>query len=135
MVNSVCDLPTQRHTPLDDAFFRYTGARARAHADTHARIHINTHTHAQTHAHTYKRICVHEHAFCSIRLNHHHHHLSLNREVRLGTTDDFTISFLHFPLFSTAFWELANSRPVHSLMLSSYHFICLSCLLPPFTVP
>ena len=28
-----------------------------------------------------------------------------------------------------------NSRPVHSLMLSSDLFFCLSCLLPPFTVP
>ena len=44
-------------------------------------------------------------------------HLSLNREGRLGTTDDFTTSFLHFSLFSTALWDLANSRPVNSLML------------------
>ena len=29
-------------------------------------------------------------------------HLSLNRKGRLGTTDDFTTSFLHFSLFSTA---------------------------------
>ena len=34
--------------------------------------------------------------------HHHHHHLSLNREGRLGTTDDFATSFLHSPLFSTA---------------------------------
>ena len=33
------------------------------------------------------------------------HHLSLSREGRLGTTDDFTTSFLHFPLFSTALWD------------------------------
>ena len=64
---------------------------------------------------------------------YHHHHLSLNREGRLGTTDDFTTSFLHFSLFSTALWDLANSRPVHSLM--SHLFLCLPCLLPPFTVP
>ena len=38
-----------------------------------------------------------------------------------------------FP-FSTALWELAHSRPVHSLMLSSHIFLCLPCLLPPFTV-
>ena len=40
----------------------------------------------------------------SIRGNcpHHHHHQSLNREGRLGTTDDFATSFLHFSLFSTA---------------------------------
>ena len=34
----------------------------------------------------------------------------------MGTTDDFAASFLHFPLFSTAPWDLANSRPVHSLI-------------------
>ena len=40
-----------------------------------------------------------------------------------------------FPLFSTALWDLANSSPVHSLMLSSHLFFCLPCLLLPFTVP
>ena len=70
-------------------------------------------------------------------LTHHHHRrlLSLNRESCWGTTDDFTTSFLHLSLFSTALWDLANSMPVHSLMLSSHLFICLLCLLPPFTVP
>ena len=67
--------------------------------------------------------------------HHHHHHQSLNHEGRWGTTDDFATSFLHFPLFTTALWDLANSRPVHSLMLSSHLFRCLPCLLPPFTVP
>ena len=67
--------------------------------------------------------------------NHHHYHLPLNREGRWGTTDDFTASFLHFPPFSTALWDLANSRPVHSLILSSHLFLCLPCLLPPLTVP
>ena len=40
--------------------------------------------------------------------------------------------FLHFSLFSAALslWDLANSRPVYSLMLSSQLFFCLSCLLP-----
>ena len=60
---------------------------------------------------------------------HHHHHLSLNREGRWRTTDDFTTSFLHFSLFSIALLDLANTRPVHSLMLSSYLFFCLPCLL------
>ena len=69
------------------------------------------------------------------KAHHHHHHLTLNREGRWGTTDDFTNNFLNFSLFSTALWDLQNSRPVHSLMLSSYLFLCLSCLLPPFTVP
>ena len=38
-------------------------------------------------------------------------------------------------MFSTALWDFANSRPVHSLMLSSHLFFCLPCFLPPFTVP
>ena len=66
---------------------------------------------------------------------HHHHHQFLNREGRWGTTDDFATSFLHFSLFSTALWDLPHSRPVYSLMLSSHLFLCLTCLLPPFTVP
>ena len=65
----------------------------------------------------------------------HHHHQSLNRKGHWGTTDDFATSFLHFSLFSTALWVLPNSRPVHSLMLSSHLFLCPPCLLPPFTVP
>ena len=59
-------------------------------------------------------------------------HLSLNREGRWGTTDDFTTISLRFSLFSTAPWELANSGPVHSLMLSSHLFFCLPFHLPPF---
>ena len=43
--------------------------------------------------------------------------------------------FFHFSLFSTAFWDLPNSRPVHSLTLSSHLFLCPPCLLLPFTVP
>ena len=74
-------------------------------------------------------------SLCSVAVDHHHHHLSLNRKGCRGTTDDFTTSFLKLSLFSTALWDLANSRPVHSLMLSSHLFFCLPCLLPPFTVP
>ena len=62
-------------------------------------------------------------------------HVSLNREGRWGTTDDFATSFLHFSLFSNALRDLANSRPVHSLMLSPHLFFCLPCLLPPLIVP
>ena len=40
-----------------------------------------------------------------------------------------------FLLFSTALWDLANSSPAHSLVVSSRLFFCLPCLLPPFTVP
>ena len=60
-------------------------------------------------------------------------HLSLNRQGCWGTTDDFATSFPHFSLFSTALWDLPNSRPAHSL--SSHLFLCLPCLLPPFTQP
>ena len=38
-------------------------------------------------------------------------------------------------LFATALWDLVNSRPVHSLILSSQLFFSVPCLLPPFTVP
>ena len=67
--------------------------------------------------------------------HHHHHHISLKCEGRLGTTGDFATSFLYFPLFSTALLDLVNSRPVHSLVLSSHLFLCLPRLLHPFTVP
>ena len=72
---------------------------------------------------------------CQSWRRHHRHHLSLNHEGRWGTTDDFAASFVHFPLFSTALWDLAISRPVHSLMLSSHFLLSLTCLLPPFIVP
>ena len=60
--------------------------------------------------------------------------LSLNRKGRWGTTDDFATSFLHFPCFSLS---SKTWRPpgLHSLMLPSYLFLCLPCLLPTFTVP
>ena len=67
--------------------------------------------------------------------HHRHHHLFLNREGRWGITYDFATCSLHFPLFSTALRDLPNSRPVHSLMMSSHLFHCLLCLLPPITVP
>ena len=66
---------------------------------------------------------------------HLHLHLFLNREGRWVTIDDFTTSFLHFSLFGTDLWDLANSRPVHSLMFPSQLVFCLPCLLVPFTVP
>ena len=67
--------------------------------------------------------------------HHQHHHLSLKREGRSGTTDDATTNSFLFSPFSTALWDLAKSRPVHSLMLSAHLFLCLPRLLPPFTVP
>ena len=62
-------------------------------------------------------------------------HQPLNRDGRLGTTDDLSTSFLHCSLFSTALWDLANSRPVHSLVFSSHLFLCLPCLFTPFPLP
>ena len=64
---------------------------------------------------------------------HHHHHLSLNRVGRWGTTDDFATSILHISLFSTAFWDLANSRPVHSIVFPPLPLSASSS--SPFTVP
>ena len=57
--------------------------------------------------------------------HHHHNHLSLNCKGHWGTTDGFATGFLHFSLLSTALWDLMNTRPVHSLMLSSHFFLCL----------
>ena len=66
---------------------------------------------------------------------HYHHHQSLNREGRWGTQMILQPVFSILFLFSTALWDFPNSRPVHSLMLTSHLFLCLPCLLPPFTVP
>ena len=63
----------------------------------------------------------------SQQLMNHHHHQSLNREGRWGTTDDFANSFLHFSLFSTALWDLPNSRPVHSTTTTTHTFFPLPC--------
>ena len=51
-----------------------------------------------------------------------HLHLSLNREDRWGTADDFTISFLHFSLFSTALFLAVVFPPLFLSALSSYRF-------------
>ena len=64
-----------------------------------------------------------------------HLHPSLNCRGCWGTTVDSTTSSLHFSLFSTALWNFADSRPIHSLMLSSHLFFCLPCLLTPLTLP
>ena len=62
-----------------------------------------------THTHTHKSMVFVVVVFSLKKHNHHHHHhhhQSFNREGRCGTTDDFATSFLHFSLFSTAFWDL-----------------------------
>ena len=56
------------------------------------------------------------------------------RVVRAPQMISQPVSSIFFP-FSGALWDLPNSRPVHSLMLSSHVSLCLLCLLPPFTVP
>ena len=53
----------------------------------------------------------------------------------IGTTDDFATSFLHFSLFSIALRDIAYSRPVHSVMLSSHLFLFCLVFFSPFTVP
>ena len=56
-------------------------------------------------------------------------------EGHRGTTDEFATILFHLDLFSAALVELAKSIPVHSLILSSHRFFCLSLFLFPFTVP
>ena len=51
----------------------------------------------------------------------HYYHRFLNGEGLWGTTDDFATSFLHFILFSTALWDLANSRLLSALSSSPFH--------------
>ena len=65
-----------------------------------------------------------------ISSSHQQQHLSLDREGRWGTTT----SSLHFSLFSTAVWDLANSRPVNSLMLSSHLFLCVCLVFFPLSL-
>ena len=62
-------------------------------------------------------------------------YLSRSLAERWGTTVDFTTSFLHSPWFSAFHSMMFHSRPVHSLMLFSHHFLCLPLHLPPWTVP
>ena len=52
-----------------------------------------------------------------------------------GTTVDFITSFLHSSRFSAFHSSIFNSRPIHSIMLSSHCFLCLPLSLPPWTVP
>ena len=51
-----------------------------------------------------------------------------------GTTYDFITSFLQFSLFSTILRDLVNSRPVHSLMLSSHFFFSVCHVLFPLSL-
>ena len=60
---------------------------------------------------------------------------SLNLGGRRGSTDDVAKIPFHPSLSSAALRESPNPIPIHSLMLSSHLFCCLSLLLAPFTVP
>ena len=62
-------------------------------------------------------------------------YLSLDLESHRGTTNDLGTSCLHLCLSSTALCDYGKSSPVHSLMLSSPHFLCCSLLLAPLTAP
>ena len=59
---------------------------------------------------------------------------SLNLGGHRGTTDDVATTPVHPSLSSAVLRESPNPIPVHSLMLFSHLFFCLS-LLAPFTVP
>ena len=50
---------------------------------------------------------------------------------RRGTTDEFATIPFHLDLFSAALVELAQSIPVHSLILSSHLFFCLPLFSSP----
>ena len=122
-------MPTQKHKQI------YLYSAGTQHGNLH-QLSVTTSrvTYCILRTHTGTGIHHHHHHY---HHHHHHHHQSLNREGRWGTTDDFATSFflLFLSTFSTALWNLANSRPVHSLMLSSHLFLCLPCLLHPFAVP
>ena len=51
--------------------------------------------------------------------------LSRSLADRWGTTVDFTTSILHSSQFSAFRSMVFHSRSVHSLLLSSHHFLCL----------
>ena len=62
-------------------------------------------------------------------------HLSCSLADRWGITANFTTYFLYSSPFSAFRGVMFHSRPVHSFMLSPYHFLCLPLRLLPCTVP
>ena len=66
--------------------------------------------------------------------HHQHHHLSLNQEGCWGTTDDFT-SFLHFFPVLHCLLGLGELQACPFPDDASPLFLCLPCLLCPFTLP
>ena len=61
-------------------------------------------------------------------------YLSWSLADRWGTTVNFTTSFLHASRFSAFHSSIFHSRPVHSLMLSSHHFLCLPHIYTVFNL-
>ena len=62
-------------------------------------------------------------------------HLTYPSTARVGGAPQMAsqpVSSFFFSPFSTALWDSVNSRPVHSLMLSSHLFSCLPCFSSPF---
>ena len=68
---------------------------------------------------------------CGISFSYHLIYPLTAKVVGAPNRDQFPPVFL----LSTTLRDLANSRPVHSLMMSFHLFLCLPCLLSPFTVP
>ena len=53
----------------------------------------------------------------------------------VGVPHDVTTNLRHSSLSSAFLTVSLSPKPVHSQMLSSHRFLCLSLLLPPCTVP
>ena len=64
-----------------------------------------------------------------------HLHLSRSLVDRWDAKDDLATSSLHSSRLSAFLVAAPSVMPVHSGMLSSHLFFCLSLLLPPCTVP
>ena len=67
-------------------------------------------------------------------LYHLHLHLSLKRGGSLGHHSLLHNQFPPFSPSSTALWDLANSRPVHCLVLSSHLFFSVCLVFFPFSL-
>ena len=72
-----------------------------------------------------------------LSLLHHHHHLSLNREGRWSTTDNFATSFLHFfhsllihMLTLLQYTPVSSPDLIHLLAAALEHLIIVSVTHP-----
>ena len=87
------------NTPDFQADVVFDGAKTNS-LNSDCALHVRRHWGGKKTA--FSHSCIVQKCFNSDSTGQYHHHLSLNRESRWGTTDDFTTSFLHFSLFSTA---------------------------------